>query len=288
MDKKHTIQRISNKKRGKPKVRFNFMIIVIICLLVFAICFVFYMINANVKGNALDDDDDENIPQPVTASDVQEGTDVQQQTEPVSEAPAVNQDIVYPLPQSEAKGKDYFEDCCLITDGTLLNMSKNTDLKDIIGNSQLGAANCNTMTVSSSYGNLKPYEIIKVKKPNKLYIMLGYDIGTSTPEDMISNYTTLVSNIHSFLPNTDIYIMQLPPVPATTPESSAMNNDIINSYNTKLLNMAKSLGVYCIDTNTALRGADGAISGEYWSEDDGWLTSKAYKAIADYILTHTA
>ena len=267
MDKKHTIQRISNKKRGKPKVRFNFMIIVIICLLVFAICFVFYMINANVKGNALDDDDDENIPQPVTASDVQEGTDVQQQTEPVSEAPAVNQDIVYPLPQSEAKGKDYFEDCCLITDGTLLNMSKNTDLKDIIGNSQLGAANCNTMTVSSSY---------------------GYDIGTSTPEDMISNYTTLVSNIYSFLPNTDIYIMQLPPVPATTPESSAMNNDIINSYNTKLLNMAKSLGVYCIDTNTALRGADGAISGEYWSEDDGWLTSKAYKAIADYILTHTA
>lgn len=288
MDKKHTVQRISNKKRGKPKVRFNFMIIVIICLLVFAICFVFYMVNANVKGDVLDDDDDTASAPQVTTAEVQQGTDTQQQSETTLEAPTIDQGIVYPLPQSEAKDKDYFENCCLITDGTLLSISKSTDFSDIIGNSQLGAANCNTMTVSSSYGNLKPYEIIKVKKPKNLYIMLGYDIGTSAPEDMISNYTTLVKNIRSFLPDMKIYIMQLPPVPATTQESSAMNNDIINSYNSKLLDMAKSLGVYCIDTNTALRGADGAISGEYWSEDDGWLTSKGYKAIADYILTHTA
>ena len=288
MDKKHTVQRISNKKRGKPKVRFNFMIIVIICLLVFALCFVFYMINANVKGDALDDDDDADVVSQVTTAAVQQGTDQQEQSEPASEAPAVNQGIVYPLPQSDAKGSDYFESCCLLTDSSLLNMSKSTDFKDIIGNSQLGAANCNTMTVSSSYGNIKPYEIVKVKKPENLYIMLGYDIGTSTVDDMISNYTTLVSNIHNYMPEMNIYVMQLPPVPAVSQESSAMNNELINSYNSRLLDMSKNLGVYCIDTNTALRGADGAVSGEFWSEEDGWLTSKGYKAIAEYILTHTA
>jgi len=287
MDKKHTVQRISNKKRVKPKVRFNFMIIVIICLLVFATCFVFYMVNANVKGDVLDDNDDEEVPVQITTSAVQEGSDAQQQPE-VTEAPAVNRNIVYPLPQSEAKGSKYFENCCLLTDGSLLNISKSTDFKDVLGNSQLGAANCNTMTITSSYGNIKPYEIIKLKKPENLYIMLGYDIGTSPEEDMITNYTSLVSDLHNYLPDMNIYIMQLPPVPATGQESSAMNNDIINSYNSKLLDMAKNIGVYCIDTNTALRGADGAVSGDYWSEEDGWLTSKGYKAIADYILSHTA
>ena len=57
MDKKHTVQRISNKKRGRPKVRFNLMVVIILTALSFVACFVLYMINANITGDVLDSDD---------------------------------------------------------------------------------------------------------------------------------------------------------------------------------------------------------------------------------------
>ncbi|MBR4628074.1 MAG: hypothetical protein IKO47_10320 [Ruminococcus sp.] len=286
MEKKHTVQRISNKKRVKPKVRFNFMIIVIIALLSFAICFVFYMIHANVSGDVLDDDDDDVIPQTTAAvTEVPAGEQQSGQPQDATQAPAVNADIAYPLPQSDAKDKDYFVNSALVTDSTLLSIGKSTDFTSVFGSSQLGAANCMTVTISSSCGNVTPYETMQIKKPQNLYIMLGSDLGTSDTDEMVSAYTTLVSNLHNYLPSMDIYVMQLPPAAAS---SQTVTNDMVNEYNSKLLTMARNLGVYCIDTNTALRGADGALDTDYWSEDDGQLNSKAYKKIAEYILTHTA
>ena len=282
MEKKRTVQRISNKKRGKPKVRFNFMIIVIIVLLTFAACFVFYMISANINGDALDDDDDSAVPQTTASAEVQDGTEPQTDSQqPVTEAQG---NITYPLPQSEEADSSYFDNCCLITDSTLLSMSKYTDLKDVLGSSSLGAGNCNEMTISSTYGNVTPYQTIQLKKPGSLYIMLGSDLGAAAADDLIQSYTTLVSNLHNYLPGMKIYIMQLPPVPAA---SVTVTNDMVNDYNTKLLNMAKNLGVYCIDTNTALRGADGSISEDCWDSEGNALSSSAYKAIAKYILNHT-
>ena len=42
--------------------------------------------------------------------------------------------------------------------------------------------------------------------------MLGSDIGTSSVDDMISNYTEFVKNVRGYLTSADIYILQLPPV----------------------------------------------------------------------------
>ena len=114
--------------------------------------------------------------------------------------------------------------------------------------------------------------------------MLGSDIGTVTVDEMISNYTTLVSNLHAYKPDMNIYVMQLPPVAADT---TTVTNELINEYNTKLLNMANTVGVNCIDTNTALKSVEGTLSAEYWSADTGTFTDEAYKTIAGYILTHT-
>ena len=79
--------------------------------------------------------------------------------------------------------------------------------------------------------------------------------------------------------------MQLPPV--RDDANATTGNGVINEFNTKLLTIANMQNVYCIDTNTALKGVDGALSDEYRDSSTGSLTEAAYKAIADYILCHT-
>ena len=290
MEKKHTVQRISNKKRGRPKVKFNFMVIIIITALTFVACFILYMIKLNVSGDALDSDSDSDTKVTVTQqASAESSTDPSasaQNDEPATAAPAgPDPSITYPLPASAAADASYFDNCCLITDSTLLEMGDHSGLKDVLGNPSLNAANCMTASISSTYGNVTAYQTIQLKKPMNLYLMLGSDIGTSSVDDMISSYTTLVSNLHNYLPEMHIYVMQIPPAPSG---SITVTPDIVDQYNSKLLDMAKNIGVYCIDTNTALRSSDGTITEEYWDYESGKLSESGYKAVSAYILTHTA
>jgi len=283
MEKKGTIHRISNKKRGRPKIRFNFGILILIFALSFAGCFALYMIAANTNDDFLDDSDDKIVVQEQATEAASEGEDVQPSSE--ATAPAEKPDIVNPVPQSSAVDEEYFDGCCLVTDSTLLEMGSHTAFKDVIGNAELNAVACNDVNVESNYGTVTVYQVMQLKKPANLYIMLGSDIGSSEVDDMVAAYTQLVTNIHSYLPDTKLYVMQLPPAAYDT---ESVTNEKINLYNGKLLAMARDIGVYCIDTNTALKSAEGKLSEEYWDAENGKLNDAAYKALSDYIRTHTA
>jgi hypothetical protein len=115
------------------------------------------------------------------------------------------------------------------------------------------------------------------------YIMLGSDIGVSDTESMIAAYTSLISSLKTALPDMNIYVMQLPPVLGDNGK-----NVLINDYNARLLSMADSLGVYCIDTNTELKDNEGNLSAEYADAETGAVNSTYYDKIVGYILTHTA
>ncbi len=289
MDKKRTIQHISSKKRGRPKIRFNFWILVIIFFLSFASCFALYMVWANFDGHVLDESEDDSITYSTAEAepqlDSEQTTDAAGSDTEVQE-PAENRNsaVSYPVPQSDPVDASYLENCCLVTDQTLLGISDNTELKSVIGSEELNAANCNDVQVYSTYGNLKVYEIMQNKKPDILYIMLGSDIGISDTSDMISSYSTLVNNLHGYLPEMKIYIMQLPPKPFDTAE---VTNEMINDYNNRLIEMARSAGVYCIDTNSVLKSGEGVLDGKYWDSENGSYNTDAYSKIIGYILTHT-
>lgn len=288
MAKKHNIQKVRTKKQGKPRVRFNFWMLVIIFALSFVGCFGVYMAAANINDNFLDENPKKTVVQSkTTETSTQTASSAGEEgTEPASDgaAPAANT-VANPVPESAAADASYFESCCLVTDSTLLKMGSTTGLKDVLGNADLNAASCLTTKISSSYGTLKIYETMKVKKPDILYLMLGSDIGLSPTDAMVQNYTQLVTDLHNDRPDMKIYIMQLPPTAADT---ETVTNELINTYNSMLLDMANSIGVYCIDTNTALKSADGVLSAEYWSAEESSLTDAAYKAVEGYILTHTA
>ena len=280
MDNKRTVQRNHGKRRGKPKVRFNFGVLIIIFFLSFAACFTLYMLAANFNDDFFKDEYDQTL------------ISTQDQTNSSEESPSGaasvsngSGNVTNPVPQSEAADAAYLDGCTLVTDITLADMAEKSSLKDVLADASLGAASCNDVKINSSYGSETIYDTMKVKKPSTLYIMLGSDLGTSSVDDMISSYTSLVNNLHAALPEMKIYLMQLPPVIYDT---ETVTNSLVNEYNTRLLDLATAAGVYCIDTNTPLKSGNGALDEAYWSYDTLSLGDAGYAKVCDIILTHIA
>ena len=286
MAKKKSITRISDKKRGRPKIRFSFWGLILIFMLSFSGCFAIYMIAANMNENFWSEEFDKVVVEKKNAKvpNIDDSPEQEDKSDEKNDEEEIRTSVINPIAQSEEKDTSYFSSCCLVTDSTLLGIDKYTEFKDIIGSESLNAAGCNTVTIESSYGNKTAYEILQAKKPENVYIMIGSDISTASVDDMISSYTDFVKNVRGYLSSADIYIMQLPPLRA---DAEGITNNTVNEFNTKLLTIANTTGVYCLDTNTALKGVDGNISEEYVDTQNGALNEKAYKQIVEYILCHT-
>ena len=279
-------ERKKSKNLKRPKVKFNFGVLLIIFILSFTACFALYMTAANLnedffkdefnKAMTLDNSEtEESAPEDTEDNEVSEP-----EKQPVQKAPVTN-----PVPQSTAVDYTYFDNCCLISDSTLLEIGQYTSFTDVIGDAVLNASNCTTAKVESNYGAVTIYDTLKIKKPENVYIMLGSDIGTSETETMIASYKELINNLTASLPAMNIYVMQIPPVRY---DNAPVTNELINTYNEQLLAMANSCGVYCIDTSTVLKSVDGNLKEEYWSADEKKFTEDMYKAVTEYIITHVA
>ena len=281
--------RKKSKNLKRPKVKFNFGVLLIIFILSFTAFFALYMTAVNLNEDFFKDefnksmilDNAESSETEEFASETSENNEVSElEEQPIQKAPITN-----PVPQSATADATYFDNCCLISDSTLLEIGQYTSFTDVIGDTALNASNCTTAKVESNYGAVTIYDTLKIKKPENVYIMLGSDIGTSETETMISSYKELISNLTTSLPAMNIYIMQIPPVRY---DNAPVTNELINTYNEQLLAMANSCGVYCIDTSTALKSVDGNLKEEYWFDEEKKFTEDMYKAITEYIITHVA
>ncbi len=284
MAQNRQIQRGSAKKKGKPKLRFNFGMLIVIFILSYAGCFGLYMLAANTNDDFFEEEfNNSSVVTEESAPEENSSPSDTSVVEPEATTAPPSASVTNPIQESAAVDVSYLDECCLITDSTLIGMKTNTSFTDVIGGNVLSAVSINSAKIESSYGTVTAYETMKIKKPMNIYIMLGSDLGTSEVDEMISNYSSFINNLKASVSSADIYVMQLPPVYSDT----AVTNAMINEYNTKLLAMADNLGVYCIDTNTALKNVEGTLAEEYWSAETGSMTEKAYKDICGYILTHT-
>ena len=129
MSKKGTVHHISSKKRSRPKVRFNFWVLVIIFVISFGACFGLYMLAANTHDDFLDDDEKSSSTQEVgnDSEDKQDATSASDTDTAAEETTQVN--ITNPVPQSDAVDESYFDNTCIITDSTLLDIASYTNLK---------------------------------------------------------------------------------------------------------------------------------------------------------------
>jgi len=289
MSKKRTVHRVSDSKKNKPFVRFNFWLMVIIFGLSFMTCFVLYMIAANLDDNFFDFESSSESSSEVSESNIDDSNDdtlkPSENASESSESIPEGEPVVNPVPESERADDSYFENTWILTDSTLLDIKFNTSVTNVLGNSSLNTLNVNESKVESVYGTITAYQNFQIINPENLYIMLGSDIGESSVDDMINSYSNFIADIKSGLPDTKIYIMQIPPVYT---DGETLNNDKINDYNSRLIQLADNYSVYCIDTNTILKNNTGTLDEQYYSYDSDSLTSQAYSAVYEYILTHTA
>ncbi len=284
MSKKRTVHRVSDSRKNRPFVKFNFWLMVIIFGLSFAVCFVLYMVAANLDDNFFDFESSQSQDSEISA-DNSADTDISENISDSAENDSSINSVVNPVPESERADDSYFDNAWILADSTLLDIKFNTTIKNVIGSSQINALNINETKLDSVYGNITAYQNLQIINPKTLYIMLGSDIGTSSVDDMINSYSNFIADIKSSLPDTKIYIMQIPPVYT---DSETLTNETVNDYNSRLIKLADSYSVYCIDTNTILKNNTGTLSDEYYSSETNTLTSQAYSAVYEYILTHTA
>lgn len=284
MSKKRTVHRVSDSRKNRPFVKFNFWLMVIIFGLSFAVCFVLYMVAANLDDNFFDFESSQSQDSEISA-DNSADTDISENISDSAENNSSINSVVNPVPESERADDSYFDNAWILADSTLLDIKFNTTIKNVIGSSQINALNINETKLDSVYGNITAYQNLQIINPETLYIMLGSDIGTSSVDDMINSYSNFIADIKSSLPDTKIYIMQIPPVYT---DSETLTNETVNDYNSRLIKLADSYSVYCIDTNTILKNNTGTLSDEYYSSETNTLTSQAYSAVYEYILTHTA
>lgn len=284
MSKKRTVHRVSDSRKNRPFVKFNFWLMVIIFGLSFAVCFVLYMVAANLDDNFFDFESSQSQDSEISA-DNSADTDISENISDSAEIDSSINSVVNPVPESERADDAYFDNAWILADSTLLDIKFNTTIKNVIGSSQINAVNINETKLDSVYGNITAYQNLQIINPKTLYIMLGSDIGTSSVDDMINSYSNFIADIKSSLPDTKIYIMQIPPVYT---DSETLTNETVNDYNSRLIKLADNYSVYCIDTNTILKNNTGTLSNEYYSSETNTLTSQAYSAVYEYILTHTA
>ena len=113
--------------------------------------------------------------------------------------------------------------------------------------------------------------------------MFGAEIETTEVDAVISEYSKLINSFKSAVPDMKIYVMEFPPVIYDTDE---LSNEKINDFNSKLITMCNDAGIYCIDTNTALKSESGKLDEKYWSYETLSLSEEGCNKVVDYILTH--
>lgn len=279
MEKNRNVQRKKIRKKGGPKLRFKFGGIITIFILSTAVCFTIYMMNANMNDDFLAEEFGTSAVTPSEEAAGEAKEDKTLQTES-----AARTELSNPVPQSPAADSTYFNDCCLITDKTLIGM-KGCGFKEncVFGTDDMTLSTVTSVKIDSSFGTLSPYEIVKQKKPDIIYLMFGAELGAASADTLAEQYLSFINSLKSTLPDTEIYVMQYPPVLYDT---DTLTNEIVNNYNNKLVEICNNLGIYCIDTNTALKSETGKLDESYWSYETLSLSDAGYNKVAEYILTH--
>ena len=150
--KGRNVRRSSGRRKNRPKIRFSIWGLILLFAFAFAVCFVLYMVKANLDEDFLEEEFgssivDETVIEPAAEEDTTEA-----EGEAEEETTAPKAEITNPVPQSEAAEAGYFDNSCLITDSTLLHIAEFTNFTDVIGSEALNALNCNSTKVETNYG----------------------------------------------------------------------------------------------------------------------------------------
>lgn len=133
-------------------------------------------------------------------------------------------------------------------------------------------------------------------QPGKIYIMLGSNyLGANTgisKKTFLSHYRTMLEKIREQHPDAILYVQSILPVSKEYEENSngknlvGLDNQMINEYNTALLELAEEMEVYYLDVHSAMVNDAGCLPSEE-TTDGMHPTPDYYARWYDYLFRHT-
>lgn len=191
----------------------------------------------------------------------------------------------------EVLNKNYFDDAVFIGD------SRTEGLRnyDGLGNATYYAIKglmVNTAftkpAVNLNGRKITVADALKENKFGKVYIMLGVnELGWSSFQTFINDYSKLIDHIKNNQPNSKIIIQSILPVSKKKSQSDRIyNKKNIDHYNTEIKKLAQSKGVNYLEVNKAVSDSEGFLPPN--SSNDGIHLNNIYcKKWCEYLKDHT-
>lgn len=252
--------RQNEKKRAKFRVSFLFLFI----FASFVVCFVFYMKeDFEISSDMVEIEDKEVV-----------------RIEPIGDGIT----IVNPVPAGAKADKSYYDDAVFIGNTVLAGLSDNgyVSPSNMLLSDSITLSNFNTVFLSVNNEEISIADAALGLNAGKIYIMVGVD----DLEGPFGELEDFIDTIKEKSNKTQIYLMSLLPVTSDNESRIALNSDI-DTYNSRLLDLADQKDVFYIDVSTDFKGNDGKLPPSYAEVNGVRLKKESYDRLSDYILTHT-
>lgn len=196
-----------------------------------------------------------------------------------------------PLPQGTPLPDSHFNTAVLLGDSLTYGFQAyDIDVPPIIvANESISVGQFATVaTVKTAQGQSTMLDALLAVKPEKIYIMLGINSMSMSEDAFIGYYNSMVTEIKEKLPNAEIYVESILPVTASramSGNSNFINNERIDRYNKRLLQLCWQQELYYVDVAEAFRDSNGNMP-EHLSADGIHIGPKSYKVWYEYLKKH--
>ena len=199
----------------------------------------------------------------------------------------------YPVSESARVDNDFFADAVFVGDSRTQGIQlygdiKNTTFYAYQGLNVITAMNNNFITENGQNYTV-PQALARHPEFKKIYICLGVNefwLNTATYKH---HYEVLIDAIMQANPNAAIYMYAIFPLSKDhSKASSGLNNEHMTEFNEAALDIAKTRGIYFVNTAEAFLKLDGTLWLDSTESPDGvHLNSSGVKKLTEYLRTHT-
>lgn len=205
--------------------------------------------------------------------------------------PEKTYDYSQPVPESEAKSDDWFADAAFVGDSRMKGILNYASFSYAADLSYVGLNVADVFTkpyVKTDSGGITVSDALaNDAQYGKVYVMLGInELGWYDIDKFADYYGRIVDRVRETHPEAQIYIISILPVGAeATAEQPHLNNDRVQTFNGRILDMCQQKQVYYVNGFEAL-AQDGSLPDEA-SPDGIHMEPKYCHMLTDYLLTHT-
>lgn len=155
------------------------------------------------------------------------------------------------------------------------------------GTLTLSQASFATIVYPETDEELTIADAVAKKKPEYLVITLGVNGVSFMKEDYFkSEYKKIIDSVQTASPDTKIICQSIFPVAKSYARLDSINNGLIDTANKWICETAAECGVKYLDTNSALRDADGWLPEDYHNGDGMHLQTNSFTIELNNIRTH--